>query len=63
MAIKNIIAMGVGFTSDGTKWIPTHGYSSAAPPPPSAVTWSKRNIQRPGGLIATLKNPWNRRRY
>ena len=30
MAIKNIIAKGIGFASDGTIWIPTHGFSIGA---------------------------------
>jgi hypothetical protein len=42
MAVKNIIAKGMGFDSGGdsmTKFIPTHGFSasaSASPPPGAA---------------------------
>lgn len=28
MAIANIIAKGIGFTSDGTVWVPTHGFTT-----------------------------------
>ena len=30
MAIKNIIAKGVGFSPTSTKWIPTHGFTISA---------------------------------
>lgn len=30
MAIKNIIARGIGFSPDSVKFIPTHGFGSSA---------------------------------
>lgn len=50
MAIKNIIAKGVGFTGgEGTKWIPTHGFSigaSTAIAPEAHVTFLLNRQQR-----------------
>ena len=65
MAIATIVTRGYGngTLSGDVNLVPTRGYVSAAPPPPSAVSWKDRNIVLGGGLIATQRNPYNRRRY
>ena len=62
MAIKNIIARGVGFSAGSTKWIPTAGYSSAAPPPPSETRWIDRQA-RVLGWVDLVKHPFIIRKY
>ena len=63
MAIKNIMARGIGFTSEGTKWIPTAGYSSATPPTPPDVRWFEIHRGRLLGTIDLVFTPFNSRRY
>lgn len=40
MAIKNIIAKGVGFSPGDTHFIVTHGFTAGAAPVPGVVTHS-----------------------
>lgn len=62
MAIKNIIAYGIGFSAGSTSWIPTAGFSSAAPPPPSETRWADRQV-RILGQVDLVKHPFIVRRY
>lgn len=41
MAIKDLIARGIGFTPGGVNFIVTHGLSSAEPPPPPLL-WTPK---------------------
>ena len=47
MAIKNIIAQGIGFTPGSVKWIPTHGFGTGA-----AVADVSRMLRAARGLTA-----------
>ena len=64
MAIKNIIAYGIGFSPGSTKWLPTLGFSSGTviPPTPSGV--DDGYAKRIGRLRAFSLTPsrWGSRR-
>ena len=62
MAIKNIIAMGIGFGVTNINYIPTLGFDSATPPPPSDVTWLNRQA-RILGMVDLVKHPFITRKY
>ena len=62
MAIKNIIANGIGFGVANVNYIPTAGFDSAAPPPPSDVTWANRQA-RILGKMDLVKHPFITRNY
>jgi len=63
MAIKNIIARGIGFSPGSVKYIPTAGYDSAEPPVPPDVRWFEIHRGRLLGTIDLVYTPFNTRRY
>lgn len=51
MAIKNIIARGIGFSPGSVKFIPTLGFSGAVgwtPEDPAGGTWTPENVAPDG---------------
>lgn len=62
MAIKNIIAMGIGFTPGSVKYIPTLGFSTGATPPPSTnthtVNWIFPSTEMFGWMLLIPFGEW-----
>ena len=63
MAIKNIIASGIGFNPGSVKYIPTRGFDSATPPVPPDVRWNEIHRGRILGSIDLVYPPYIVRRY